>query len=67
VQGQGVTKQDLTDQIFGPRAQNGSERLNLLVTRLRKKASAALTEPLPLKTLHQIGYTFTAVANLQQD
>ena len=66
LQGQPVTKRDLTDQIFGPRTQNGSERLNLLVMRLRKKASEALTEPLPIKTLHQIGYAFTAAARLLQ-
>lgn len=66
-QGQAVSKKELTGQIFGPRAQNGSERLNLLVTRLRKKATEALTEPLPLKTLHQIGYAFTAAARLLQD
>lgn len=66
-QGQAVTKRDLTDQIFGPRAQNGSERLNLLVTRLRKKATEALAEPLPIKTLHQIGYAFTGAARLLQD
>jgi DNA-binding response OmpR family regulator len=57
---------DLITLIFGPRAQNGSERLNLLVTRLRKKASEALTEPLPLKTAHQLGYAFTASARLSQ-
>jgi hypothetical protein len=45
---------------------NGSERLNLLVTRLRKKAAEAFSAPLPLKTLHQIGYTFTAVARVVQ-
>ena len=66
VQGQAVTKRDLTDQIFGPRAQNGTERLNLLVTRLRKKAAEALAEPLPIKTLHQIGYAFTAAARILQ-
>jgi DNA-binding response OmpR family regulator len=67
VQGQAVTKRDLTDHIFGSRAQNASERLNLLVTRLRKKAAEALAEPLPIKTLHQIGYAFTAAARLLQD
>lgn len=58
-QGQPVSKRDLSDKLFGARAQNGSERLNLLVTRLRKKATEALGEALPIKTLHQIGYTFT--------
>jgi len=66
-QGQAVTKRDLTDQIFGPRAQNGNERLNLLVTRLRKKVTEVLDEPLPIKTLYQIGYAFTANASLQQN
>ncbi|HEX6362670.1 MAG TPA: response regulator transcription factor [Albitalea sp.] len=59
-QGQPVPKKDLIDELFGPRAKNGSERLNLLVARLRKKALDALDEPLPVKTLHQIGYAFTA-------
>ena len=63
-QGQPVAKRELTDLLFGPRAPNANERLNLLVTRLRKKASEALAEPLPVKTLHQIGYAFTAVAHV---
>lgn len=66
-QGKVVSKRDLTDQILGPRAQNGSERLNLLVTRLRKKATEALAEPLPLKTAHQLGYAFTALARISQE
>lgn len=66
-QGKVVSKQELITHILGPRAQNGSERLNLLVTRLRKKASEALNEPLPLKTAHQLGYAFTAAARLSQD
>lgn len=65
-QGQPVTKRELTDRIFGARVPNGSERLNLLVTRLRKKATEAFSQPLPLKTLHQIGYAFTAVSRVVQ-
>ena len=64
-QGKVVSKQELITQILGARAQNGSERLNLLVARLRKKASEALAEPLPLKTAHQLGYAFTAPARLR--
>jgi DNA-binding response OmpR family regulator len=66
-EGKVVSKQELINQILGPRAQNGSERLNLLVTRLRKKASETLAEPLPLKTAHQLGYAFTADAHLSQE
>ena len=66
-QGKVVSKQELITQLQGPRAQNGNERLNLLVARLRKKASDTLTEPLPLKTAHQLGYVFTAHARLSQE
>src|SRR5450830_1704072 len=63
-QGQPVSKRDLSDKLFGARAQNGSERLNLLVTRLRKKATEALGEALPIKTLYQIGYAFTVTVRV---
>lgn len=65
--GQQVSKRELSEHLFGARAQNGAERLNLLLTRLRKKAAEAFAEPLPVKTLHQIGYAFTASANITQD
>lgn len=65
-QGRPVAKRELADELFGVRAANGADRLNLLVTRLRKKAAEALGEPLPVKTLHQIGYAFTARATVTQ-
>lgn len=65
--GQPVSKRDLSNHLFGSRAQNGAERLNLLLTRLRKKAAEAFDEPLPVKTLHQIGYAFAAEAQLTQE
>ena len=65
--GQPVPKRDLSTHLFGARAQNGAERLNLLLTRLRMKTAEAFAEPLPVKTLHQIGYAFTATAQLAQD
>jgi DNA-binding response OmpR family regulator len=64
VQGQAVPKKELADEIFGPRIANAAERLNVLITRLRKKAEAQLADPLPIKTAHQIGYAFTAPAHL---
>lgn len=64
VQGQAIPKKDLTDEIFGVRIGNAADRLNVLITRLRKKANDALDEPLPIKTAHQIGYAFTAPALL---
>jgi DNA-binding response OmpR family regulator len=65
-QGRPVLKRQLIDELFGKRATNGADRLNLLVARLRKKATEALVEPLPVKTLHQIGYAFTARATVTQ-
>lgn len=64
--GQPQSKRDLGNLLFGPRAQNSAERLNLLLTRLRKKAVEAFGEPLPVKTLHQIGYAFTAETHITQ-
>ena len=65
--GQPVSKRELTEHLFGSRVQNGAERLNLLLSRLRKKAAEAYDEPLPVKTLHQIGYAFAAEAQLTQE
>jgi DNA-binding response OmpR family regulator len=64
VQGQAVPKKELADEIFGQRIANAADRLNVLITRLRKKALDALSDPLPIKTAHQIGYAFTAPAHL---
>jgi len=64
VQGQAVPKKDLIEELFGPRTLNGGERLNVLLARLRKKAAAQLTQALPIKTAHQVGYAFTAPATL---
>lgn len=64
VQGQAVPKKELAEEIFGQRIANAADRLNVLITRLRKKATDALGDPLPIKTAHQIGYAFTAPAHL---
>lgn len=55
-----VTKKVLCSELFGPRILTASDRLNVLVARLRKKAQASLSEELPLKTVHQLGYAFSA-------
>jgi len=65
VQGQAVPKKELAEEIFGQRIANAADRLNVLITRLRKKAADALGDPLPIKTAHQIGYAFTAPAHLK--
>lgn len=64
VQGQTVAKKDLANDIIGPRIQNASDRINVLITRLRKKASDQLGQSLPIQTAHQVGYAFTALARV---
>jgi len=63
-QGQTVQKRELIDELYGTRVVKADERLNVFLTRLRRKAQAALAEPLPIKTAHLVGYIFTAVCRL---
>lgn len=58
--GEIVAKQAMADQIFGARTPNGRERLDVQLARLRKKGKIVLNRPLPIKTVHQMGYIFTA-------
>lgn len=61
-EGQTVRKEIIADRIIGTRFLNRNERLDVLLARLRKKATATLNEPLPIKTAYQQGYVFTAPA-----
>jgi DNA-binding response OmpR family regulator len=59
-EGKIVPKKIISDLVFGVRALNSRERLDVQLARLRKKGRAAFGQPLPIKTVHQLGYTFTA-------
>lgn len=63
-QGQTVKKRDIADLVIGSRILNSNERLDVLLARLRKKAGTLLEDPLPIKTAYQIGYAFTAPAEI---
>jgi DNA-binding response OmpR family regulator len=63
-QGQTVDKRGIANLIIGSRIVNSSERLDVLLARLRKKAGTLLEDPLPIKTAYQIGYAFTAPAEI---
>lgn len=65
VQGQAASKKVIAFEIFGSRIDNSFDRLNVMITRLRKKAIDTLGEPLPIKTAHRIGYAFIASALLK--
>lgn len=58
-QGRIVSKSELADAIFGQRIGNAGDRLNVLITRLRKKVQDRLGEALPIETVRQVGYAFT--------
>ena len=63
--GDTVDKNLLAETVIGKRNSNRSEKINLLLTRLRKKANDACIPPLPIKTAHTIGYAFTSTAIIE--
>ncbi len=65
-QGQTVGRDAIADSIYGSRILTRNERLDVLVARLRKKAVTAFDRPLPIKTIPQTGYLFSAPAVLDQ-
>lgn len=60
--GETVSKRVIADKIIGSRIVNSDERLDVMLARLRKKCMTTLGQPLPVKTVHQVGYAFTAPA-----
>jgi len=63
--GEPVSKRVIADKIIGTRIFNNDERLKVMVSRLRKKCMDTLGQPLPIKTMHQVGYAFTAPAVIE--
>lgn len=58
--GEVVAKRKLCDALFGPRVQLGEDRLEVMLSRLRKKGADACGRPLPIRTAHGEGYAFDA-------
>ncbi len=63
--GEAVSRILIANKIFGARVLTGSERLDVLLARLRKKCATTFGQPLPIKTVHQVGYAFTAPVVLE--
>lgn len=63
--GETVQKKVIADKIIGLRIFNSDERLDVLLARLRKKCTKTLGLPLPVKTVHRVGYAFTAPAVIE--
>lgn len=57
-----VSKRELSEALFGARVRLGEDRLEVMLSRLRKKGSAACGQPLPIRTAHAEGYAFGASA-----
>lgn len=62
--GEVVERQALVDAVFGPDLPNGSDRLDVLVARLRRKVRLHTKRLLPLETAHGIGYALTEAITL---
>lgn len=62
--GETLLRREIAAKLFSAHAPNLNERLDVLLARLRKKALSALGQPLPVKTVHLVGYAFTAPAVL---
>ena len=63
--GTAVEKNQLAKTVIGKNQVNSNERINLLLTRLRKKASLAFCQEIPIKTAHSVGYVFAADAVIE--
>lgn len=64
-QGKTVTREVLAEKMFGFRATNSSERIAVVVGRLRKKSLAMLGQELPVKAIHSVGYATAVVTVIE--
>jgi DNA-binding response OmpR family regulator len=61
-----VTQDTVAASVYSARLPSRHERLDVLLSRLRKKCHDRLGLVLPVKTVHLVGYVFTAAARLEQ-
>lgn len=65
--GETVSKQEIVKQLFGSMTLSGQGRLDVLLTRLRKKSRSEIEEELPIQTAHTTGYNFGAPAKIVEE
>lgn len=65
--GETVSKQEIVRQLFGNMTLSGQGRLDVLLTRLRKKSRSEIEEELPIQTAHTAGYNFGAPAKIVEE
>jgi DNA-binding response OmpR family regulator len=60
--GEVICKNHLVEDIIGKNIYNSYEKLNKIISELRKKILANVNLALPIKTIHTIGYAFNSEA-----
>jgi DNA-binding response OmpR family regulator len=60
--GEVICKNQLVEDIIGKNIYNSYEKLNKIISELRKKILANVNLALPIKTIHTIGYAFNSEA-----
>lgn len=63
--GETVERKTMARKVIGQHVVNGSERLDVLLARLRKKGQSMFGKPLPIMTVHLIGFAFTAPMQIE--
>lgn len=64
-QGKIVNKMDLIKHVIGRNYDTSNHRLNLMITRLRKKIQSITNIDFPIKTEYTVGYSFTSPAVIE--
>ena len=64
-QGKIVAKNELIKYVIGRNYDNSNHRLNLMITRLRKKIQTEMMMDCPIKTEYTVGYSFTSPGTIQ--
>ena len=60
-----IGQDTIVASVYPGKVSSRHERMDVLLSRLRKKCLDRLGLVLPVKTVHQVGYVFTAVARLK--
>ncbi len=61
-----IAQDTVVGSVYPGRVPSRHERMDVLLSRLRKKCLCRLGLALPVKTVHLVGYVFTATAQLEQ-
>ncbi len=62
--GKNISRQSLLKTLEYPANEYGSRSMDSMLRRLRKKAKQVLYKPLPIQTVHSVGYCFSSPAIL---